>query len=291
MDAFLKEAEKNHPGVKTRKGEILGVPYVHLGTAERDLHVFSAYPRADLHVRSNSLPALQRVLAAIQGRDAAGKKVQRLGDTAEFAYVRTLMPPGTPEEDGLIYLSDPFIRRQVGAQVKLTERRRLLCYNHLRMIGHASMLFRTEFGRAPQSLAELIKTQCLPAGFGERALACPDGGKYSLSADGNLGVCSHHGHAHYLRPCCETPVMHATAEEAEEYAAFAKDYDQYWRTYFDPIAIRIQIDPQRYRLETIVLPLIDNSIYTGRPRCWEASRSRSNLCRCRKGTSSASTSA
>ena len=65
------------------------------------------------------------------------------------------MPRGAKEEDGFVYLSDPFIRRLMGPTVKLTERRRVLCYNHLRMIGHAALLYRTEHGRAPQSLEEL----------------------------------------------------------------------------------------------------------------------------------------
>jgi hypothetical protein len=174
MDAAQEEAEKSHPGLRASKGEHLGVPYVHLSTPERGLHVFSAYPRADLHVRSNSLPALQRIVEAIRGRDAAGKQVRRLGDTPEFAYIRTLLPPGSAEEDGLIYLSDPFIRRQVGPCLKLTERRRVLCYNHLRMIGHASMLYRTEFGQAPRSLADLVQFGCLPENFGQGPFACPD---------------------------------------------------------------------------------------------------------------------
>src|SRR5262249_35209480 len=63
--------------------------------------------------------------------------------------------------------------------------------------------------------------------------------------------------------CCEIPVAQVKGEEADEYRAFLQDYNQYWRTYFDPIALRIQVNPDRYRLETIVLPLFDNSIYTG----------------------------
>ena len=69
-----------------------------------------------------------------------------------------------------------------------------------------------------------------------------------------------------LTPCCEIPVEKVNGEEADEYKAFLNEYNQYWRMYFDPIALRIQITPQRYRLETIVLPLIDNSIYTGLAR-------------------------
>ena len=54
-----------------------------------------------------------------------------------------------------------------------------------------------------------------------------------------------------------------------------QQYSQYWRTFFDPIAIRIQVTPERYRLETIVLPLIDNTLYSflaqslgGEPQRW-----------------------
>src|SRR6185436_3915016 len=105
------------------------VPYIHLTSPERRVHVFSAYPQAGLHVRSNSLVGLQRVLETILGKKADGKPAARLGETDEYRYMRTLFPYGAKEEDGFIYLSDPFIRRIIGPSVKLTERRRLACYN------------------------------------------------------------------------------------------------------------------------------------------------------------------
>jgi hypothetical protein len=101
-----------------------------------------------------------------------------------------------------------------------------------------------------------------PGLFGQGELSCPDGGKYSLSQDGTSGVCSRHGRAEFLTPNIEIPVTEVTGLEADEYKAFLAEYNQYWRTYFDPIALRVKITPQQYRLETIVLPLIDNSIYT-----------------------------
>jgi hypothetical protein len=262
MDGFLANAQKASPGVRRSTGAYLGVPFVHLTSPDRTVHVFSAYPAPDLHVRGNSRVGFERIIEAIRGKTAAGQPVRRLGDTDELAYIRTLMPRGGAEEDGFIYLSDPLIRRLVGPEVKLTERRRMLCYNHLRMIGHAALMYRTEDGKAPGSLEEMARAGCTPGVFGQGELACPDGGKYALSADGLTGVCSRHGHAHALTPCCEIPVRQVTEEEAKEYKTFLTDYNEYWRTYFDPIALRIQITPQRYRLETIILPLIDNSIYT-----------------------------
>jgi hypothetical protein len=263
MDGFLAEAQKAHPDAVRREGTVLGVDYVELATPDRTVHVFSAWPKPALHVRSNSKAALQRVLETIAGTRADGHPaVPPLGASDEFQYIRTLMPVGAKEEDGLVYLSDAFIRRIVGPQVKLTEYRRMLCYNHLRMIGSAAMLYRTQFGRRPGSLADLADSGCAPALFGERNLRCPCDGTYSLAADGTAGVCSHHGHARQLVPCCEIPLTAVTQAEARDYKAFLTAYNSYWRTFFDPIAIRLQVGPRQYRAETIILPLIDNSIYT-----------------------------
>jgi hypothetical protein len=262
LDGFLTKAEKARPDAQRSTGNVLGVPFDHVTTADRRVHVFSAYPTPNLHVRSNSRVALERVIAVIQGKPLAGENITPLGDTTEFAYIRTLMKPDAPEEDGLIYLSDPFIRRLVGPALRLTENRRMRCYNHLKMIGHAGLMYRTEQGRNAASLDELAEAECCPGEFGKAPLACPDGGEYSLAEDGLTGVCSHHGYASYLTPCCEIEATHVTQTEADAYNNFLQAYNQYWRQFFDPIAIRLQISPERYRAETIILPLIDNSLYT-----------------------------
>ncbi len=266
MDDMLARAGKNRPDVRRIAGQYLGVEFVHLETPDRSVNVYSAYPAGDLHVRSNSRVGFERVLQAVLGRTAQGQPVRRLGETDEFSYIRTLMPRGAPEEDGFIYLSDPFIRKQVGPQVKLAERRRTICYNHLRMIGHAALLYHTETGRWPDSLQTLTQAKCCPSFKGpplspSADLSCPDGGTYTLSPNRNVGVCSRHGHCHFLTPGCELGLTKVNGEEAEEYRDFLQEYNEYWRTYFDPIAIRIQAAPERCRMETIVLPLINNSIY------------------------------
>lgn len=268
MDGFLAAAEKAYPDATRTTGKIADIPYVQVSTPDRTVNAFSAYPKPDLHVRSNSKAAMERVLRAIAGE----KDVPRLGEATEFKYIRTLMVRGDKREDGFVYLSDPFIRRLVGPEVKLTERRRLLCYNHLRMIGHAAMLYRTQYGKPPASLEQLAEADCAPAAFftgidgrvkTDRELLCPCGGKYSLSADGAAGICSHHGRPHQLVPCCDIPLDRVTGQEAKEYDQFVQAYNRYWQRYFDPIAIRLQLTPKQYRAETIILPLIDNSIYTG----------------------------
>ena len=242
---------------KEEKGEFNGIAYSCYATTDGTLNVYLATPRPGLHVRGNSLLPFLRVLDCVQG-----KQTKRLGESKEFQYVRTLMPYRAAEEDGFVYLSDAFIHRMVGPQLKITERRRLLVYNHLRMIGHGCLMFRTENGRAPKSLDELAETKCAPGIFGKGDLAHPDGGNYSLAADGMSGLCSKWGRADSLTPCIEHLITEATKEESDEYREFVSEYNQYWRTYFDPIAVRVQVSPKQYRLETLILPLIDNSIYT-----------------------------
>jgi hypothetical protein len=258
VPALVRLVDGLKAGMKKEDGKHRDFAYVRQTSADGALNVYVATPHPDLHIRSNSLPAFRRVLDCVAG----DKQAKRLGESPEFRYIRSLMPRGAAEEDGFVYLSDPFIRRLVGPQVKLTERRRVLVYNHLRMIGHACLMFRTEHGRAPKSLAELAEAKCAPGVFGQGELAHPDGGTYSLTADGMAGVCSKWGRADNLTPCLEHPVTTATPEEAVEYRAFVREYNEYWRTYFDPIAVRVRASDKQYRLETLILPLIDNTVYT-----------------------------
>lgn len=262
MDQFLAKAENSRDDAVRTEGNYQGVDYVHVTTPDRRVHVYSAYPKPELHLRSNSLEALERVLAAISGKDADGEAVERLGETDEFRYVRTILKPGAEEEDGLVYLSDPFVRRLMSAQVRLTQRRRQSCYNNLRMIGHAGLMHRTETGHDAGSLAELNASDCAAGEFGAGKFGCPEHGEYTLGADGVTGVCSHHGYASYLTPCVDVPTENVAPMEAAAYKSFVEQYNQYWRRFFDPIAIRLQITPEKLRAETVVLPLIDNTIYT-----------------------------
>jgi len=263
MDLFLQNAEKSNSEVKRSTGTYRDVPFVHLTTPDRRIHVFSAYPEPGLHIRGNSRVALERVIATLKlPAPTAADSPRPLGKTHEFQYMRTLFEKGAPEEDGFIYLSDPFIRQLVGPVKKITERRRMLCYNHLRMLGHAALMYRTERGTNSKGVDDLLEMQCLPPEFGKGRLVCPDGGTYTLSADGTEGICSVHGRAEGMTPCCEVAATHVTETEHALYRDFLREYSSYWRTFFDPIGIRIQLSPETYRLETIILPLIDNSIYS-----------------------------
>lgn len=262
MRQWLEGLSKKQ-GTKKLTGKYLDVNFTLTTAADRSVHVYAADPRPDLHIRSTSLPAFQKVLSAIAGKNEKGDAVKRLGETTEFAYIRTILPRAASEEDGLVYLSDPFIRRLLGPQVKLTQQHRLRAFNHLKMIERAALMFRTETGRAPKSMEELAAAGCAPGVFGQGKFACPAGGKYTLSDDGMSAVSTVFGKAGWMTPLLEVPLETVSQTDADAYNQFLVAYNQYWRTFFDPIAVRIKVTPERFRLETVVLPLIDNSIYTG----------------------------
>ena len=276
FDAML-DAAATGDEVTNETGEYLGISFRHVATKDGSTHVFSAYPKPDVHVRSNSRRAMQRAIATIAQKPYDGELIRPLSSSTEFQYIRTLMPLGAEEEDGLIYMSDPFIREQIGATKKLTQRSRLICNANLQLLAHASLFYQTQYGSRPTSISDLRNAACLGSGDAPLELTCPEGGSYTLSDDGSRGCCSHHGCLHNLKPCIEIPKKQVSEREAELYKQFVQEYSQYWRTFFDPIAIRIRHSEKNTRVETIVLPLINNSIYQSLARTLSGEQENLNL--------------
>lgn len=252
-DSFTKFGEKV-ADTKLTSGNYRGVKYEQLTTPDRSISAISAFPRDGVLVRSNSLTAFQKVIDAIEGKTAAGKAVPRLGESAEYQYFRTQFPRNAKEEDGFLYFSDTFLRRIIGSEVKLSAARRTQCQACLKMIGHGAMLHQTQYGTKPGSLAELNAHQCSPGEFGRERLVCPQGGTYSLGQDGLTGVCSHHGSLAYSVPCCDSPVNAATAGEARGYRGYVSHLSTAWQHFVSPLAIRLQITPEKVRAESLFVP-------------------------------------
>ncbi len=259
-DRTLDAATRAHGEVQRSEGKLLGVDYIELRTPDRALSIYAASPRPDLYVRSNSKVALRRVLEAVLGKTA-----RRLGDSAELRYLRTLMP-AKADEDGILYVSEAFLRHLISPQLRLTERRRLIGATHLRMIAFAAQLYRTQFGKAPASLEELASSGCAPGEFNKGVLTCPFGGTYSLNADRTAGLSSVLNRADFLTPCCELALSEVSTEEARDYAQFVRAYDRSWRSYFGPLTLRLRSTGRQFQAEIALPPLRDNPLYAGLTR-------------------------
>ncbi len=262
LDQMLKMQIQQNPQATLETGSFLGIDFTHVTTPDRSIHVYAASPADDLHLRSNSRVAFERIMRTILNQPEPGQAIKRLSDSDEFRYIRTLMPLGAEEEDGFVYLSDPFIRNLIGPEKKLTQRNRLVCRTRLQMLRHAQLLYRTQHGQNATSIEQLRSGQCLGNQENEMKLECPSGGQYALLEETINCRCSHHGSPDAMVPTCEIPVEQVSEALAAEYIEFVEAYSRYWQTFFDPIAVRIRVQPDRTRVETIVLPLINNSIYT-----------------------------
>src|SRR5262249_16151515 len=145
----------------------------------------------------------------------------------------------------------------VSPRQKIAEWRRQEAHNHLRMIGHSALLYRTEQGRPAASLEALAMADCCPGKFNEKPLAGPRGSRYSLSPDGT-GICRSYGTAVFLTPCCELEVANVIGTEADAYNTFKEAFDAQSRSWCVPMALRVQVTDKRCRLETVLTPLGDD---------------------------------
>ncbi|HQB39531.1 MAG TPA: hypothetical protein PL053_09690 [Deltaproteobacteria bacterium] len=218
-------------------------------TDDRSISSYVAYLDGTAVV-SNSLNGIRNILNARNG------KAVSLAQADDFRYMRTIFPQGANEEDIFIYLSDAHIRQLVSPRSKIGEARRMQCAANLGLIANARLWFVTEKRREP-TMQELEKGGYL----GAAKPTCPDHGHYSIDKDGRP-TCSIHNRTGQLTPLTEIPLEKVTKDEAGQYNEFVRDYNRYWTQFFDPIGIRIKMG-RDIRIQTVILPLIENSWYDG----------------------------
>ncbi len=254
-ERFLKQIEKNYgeavssEGAQRSRFTIEGIEGIAVSTPDRRVSSY-ALLMGDVAVVSTSRNALERIVAA------HGERLVSLARSDDFRYMRTIFPQGAKEEDIFIYFSDPHIRQLVSPRWKIGEARRMRCSANMALIANARLWFRAEKRREP-TMAELVAGGYL----GKKPLICPDHGEYAIDAKGEP-YCSLHNRQGHLTPVGEIPLERVTPEEAAQYRAFVENYNRYWTQFFDPIGIRVKMG-NTIRVETCILPLIENSWYDG----------------------------
>ncbi|MDA8100759.1 MAG: hypothetical protein M0042_14175 [Nitrospiraceae bacterium] len=256
-EVFLAQMERRYADAvsahKARRDEFSsgGLKHIAVTTFDRSISSYLVVI-GDVAVVSNNLEALRRVIETSAG------KLPSLKASRDFQYLRTIFPEGDDKnEDIFIYLSDAHIRRLVGPASKIGEAHRITCAANLQILANARFWYRSERRREPTM-------QDLKSGgyLGDSALDCPDGGSYDLERGTGTPVCSVHNRQGYLTPLAAVAVRGATNREATQYKAFVENYNRYWRQFFDPIGIRVKLG-ENIRIQTCILPLIENSWYDG----------------------------
>ncbi len=268
VESFLKEARQEQGG-RLREGreEYHGTTIESFVTPLREVSLHRA-TLGDFVIYSNSPAGVRRVI------DAQRKEVKCLADASDFKYMRTIFPLGDDKEDGFVYLSDAFIRRLTSPASRIKEKRRLEALTSLYMATNATLFCAWETGKLPADL----KTALAGAGLRPDDVAIPEvsspqrpGGDASKKAEGEsrlrwepdsqVAISDAYNTIHFATPLIELPIDKITPAEAREYARFRDEYAKLWRTYFDPIGVRLSLDAQRVRIETRILPLAGSDRY------------------------------
>lgn len=177
-----------------------------------------------------------------------------MGASAEFRYMLSQLPPSPDHQQMFVYLSDSFIRKMVGPQIKIAQYRRQLARVRLENIMAAPLLYQFDHHQ-PASLETLLQKGYLKPAW----LKSWEGDQMSLDAQG-ISHSSLYGDLNEMTPLSALVIDKLDPIEVQAYQNYVTEYSRYWRTYFDPIGIRITWDSP-IRIETLILPLIENGAY------------------------------
>ncbi len=247
---YLDDARKQHPDINEGKEDYEGASIQHLTTPDQVVRCYRA-KLDDYVLYSNSPTAIRRAIDAYNGKRTSMAK------SLDFDYIRTLYPLGDKEEDGLIFLSDPFIRSLVGPRTRIAEKRRIEAITSLEIVKNAALLYLWESpGEKVPALEQLYDKGYLDRKY----LQTEPGDRISWDAATFTASSERYGRLGYLTPIIDLPVEKVTAREEADYNRFRERYQDYWRRYFDPIGMRIAAG-RDIALSVTILPLIDNSEY------------------------------
>lgn len=247
--AWLDETRQRYPQMVSREFNYRGHQVSAYYTNDRVVSSFVTRHEG-LVVYSNSHRAIRRVI------DVAVGLAPSLADALDYQYVTTILPPTAAENSGYFFASEAMIRRMVSPAAKISQKRRLQCFNNLVMLNNASLFFRLEHGRSPSSLSELIEGRFIDP----KSIVCPHGGSYALDAENDMCTCSLHNRLRYLTPNIELTVLKVSDNEAAEYDRYKNRYGAFWRKVFGPIGIRITVE-NGLKFETCILPFANSTLY------------------------------
>ena len=245
VEEFIKEARKEH-GDRLQEGreDYHGTTVEKFVTPLREVSLHRAVV-GDFIIYSNSPTGIRRVL------DAQKKGGKSLADSDDFRYLRTIFPANDAAEDGLVYLSDAFLRQLTGPVSRIKEKRRIEALTSLYMMTNAALFCAWETGKLPANQ----ETALTGAGLRAEDVAVPEGKGVRWDNGRQIAVSDVYNTLQFATPLIELPIDKVTPAEEKAYNDFREEYSKLWRTYYDPIGLRFNFDAKRVQVETHILPL------------------------------------
>lgn len=250
LDARLSEAQQRWPEIAQREFNYRGRQVAARYTPDRTVSSFVVF-LDDYAVVSNSHRAIRRVI------DTALQQTESLYDQLDYQYVTTLFPPEASGDASYLYCSEAFLKRLASPQFKIAEKRRRQAFTNLVMLNNASLFYRLEHGRSPDTLSDLVDGDFVDLS----RIVDPAGGAYAFDAAKDTATSSVYNRIKYLTPIMELDVLNVSEQERREYEEYKRRYEAVWRPYFDPIALRITARANSIKLETLVLPFANSGAY------------------------------
>jgi hypothetical protein len=202
-------------------------------------------------VYSNSPVAVRRIL------DTHAGKGKSLAESQDYQYLRTVFPVNDKAEDGFVFLSDAFIRQLTGPASRIKEKRRLEALTSLNLLTNAALFGAWETGKLPADQAAVLAA----AGLRPEDVAIYDGKGARWDAGSQLAVSDVYNTIHFATPLIELPIDKVTRAEEQEYDRFRDEYTKLWRTYFDPVGVRLSLEAKKVQVEMLILPLAGSEQY------------------------------
>ena len=227
-----------HPGTVRVNGTAGDLEYAGVVSPDRRVSSYLATVGGALVV-TNSLAQLERIAQVAKG-DA-----QALAALPEYAFFRDRYVRGEPEESAFLLLTDATIRRWCSPRWRIGASRRT----------RAVALLSEQQARFTDALAaKSVKPTDIETDWN-----LPNVGALHLTPAGVRS--STYGSLEFITPIVELDLAKATPNEAEAYKRWRDTYQQYWKQFFDPIALRISTRQDRLFTDISVMPLIGRSDY------------------------------
>jgi len=223
-------------GATATSGTVDGVAWTAVTTPDRTVCSHLAQ-LGDTVVVTNSLAQLAR-LAAV-----AAQREQSLASAPELRFFRDRYRRGDAGESALAVLSDATIRRWCSPRWRIADSRRVRA---------AAVLSALQAGNV-----DALATGGTPAN-----LPGVDSAGLGAITWGATGARSAvYGDLAFMTPIAELALERCTAGEADAYRRFVERYQANWRTWFDPIALRLDAGGADLAADLTVMPLIAGSEY------------------------------
>jgi len=246
----LEKIMKEIPGSKKTTLTFKGIKIFSTTSPCRRLTSFRTYllgnRLGDYAVVANSYRAIKKIMLVYLNKQKAAY------DNLDLQYLTSL---NFDKQHGYAYMGDDFVRRITSPAFKIIELRRTHCRARLQLINFAMKASKLEKVRSKISLKKLIQKKYLHS-----LPVCPDRGLYTINQTTKTARCSIHGTYNHLVHHSSLKISKTTIREAQLYRSFSRSYRNYFQKYVDPVGIKIDVN-KGIRLSTIILPLVDLSVY------------------------------